>query len=79
MLCKILDRNAFFDVRPVPTSDVTTISVYEDMLARYKESIAKLLTPPHGRRIRDKKEKENFEKMYAAMHEAFEVFFRTVR
>lgn len=59
----------------MPTSDVTTIAVYEDMLAHYKESIAKLLIPPHGRRIRDKKEKENFEKMYAAMHEAFEFFF----
>lgn len=70
-----LAQERFFDVRPVPTSDVSTLAVYEDMLAHYKESIAKLLIPPHGRRIGDPKEKENFEKMYDVMREAFGHFF----
>ena len=70
-----LAQERFFDVRPVPTSDVSTLAVYEDMLAHYKESIAKLLIPPHGRQIRDPKEKENFEKMYDVMREAFGHFF----
>lgn len=70
-----LGQERFFDVRPVPASDVSTLAVYEDMLAHYKESIAKLLIPPHGRRIRDPKEKENFEKMYDVMREGFGHFF----
>ncbi len=70
-----LGQERFLDIKRVPTPDSEVVGVYESMLAHNKESIARLLTPPNGRRIRDMKEKENFEKMYAVMGEAFGLFF----